>query len=96
MEVHYLIDHSVARTTLQPPEANCQVCSRGIGRQSRLTHISLYDFWQGPYSTIKSPFGPLQGLGPVVVKICFALHKSNLSVDVSRSELEIPEHCKCE
>jgi hypothetical protein len=29
MEVHYLIDHNVARTTLQPLGENCQVCSGG-------------------------------------------------------------------
>ena len=27
MEVHSLVDHRVAKTTLQQPGANCQVCS---------------------------------------------------------------------
>jgi hypothetical protein len=38
MEVHSLVDHSVARTTLQPPGAHCQICSRGGGRLAKPPH----------------------------------------------------------
>ena len=62
--IFQLIEHSLARTTIQPPGANCLVCSEGVGHQSRLTHISFYDFWKGTSPPLKNLLSLYQELGP--------------------------------
>jgi hypothetical protein len=64
MEVHYLIDHSVARTKLQPPGANCQVCSKGGSVGIAASPIYAYWIFGGaPPPTINNPYVSLTRVG---------------------------------
>jgi hypothetical protein len=64
MEVHYLVDHRAAKTTLQQRGAGCHVCS-GWGRSAKPRHAyKPLGLWVGSLPSVKYHFVYLQRLGP--------------------------------